>query len=475
MTRSKPGSSATFMSLPQRGHKKRKADPVHVKPPSSPALSFSYSSASAHPTTAAPSDTPPFDTDFVDNTATSSSAPSVHKRRLIMDSDDEGQSDPGPSEAEHEHRHNNPAELNLIQEVLDSHPGGSLSPPVDVDSESHATTADAGTSAAVPGAALVGADQNQKLDSTAFPAFITIKLHFRRGRPRSALRSIKGWPSPMFILRKSDSYRVLMDLLLQHVDELKARKPENRRLVWPERTPYVQPTHSTNQQHYIPISVENYDVVLAAAWHSERRRLGAGADIVVKMFVYLQETPKSVYAPRRLAQARLRMEEANRINEAQARLRMEEANRVNNVDRNVGGDQNAELHHELRQIHATLALLASKIASNSVQPEQENQTEVPQSALYRPAEYVEEVRTRVRERQTTAPPPQQQHAMIRIKLFNDQWVPVMMNIGDVRKALELPPLHFAGHSDHQQDFLTRAPPRPDHVIDLDHEETHYER
>ncbi|KAF9949508.1 hypothetical protein BGZ70_001752 [Mortierella alpina] len=118
----------------------------------------------------------------------------------------------------------------------------------------------------------------------------------------------------MFTLRKSDSYSVLMTLLQQHIEELKARKPENRGLVWPHLTPYVQPTYSTNQQHYRPISAENYDVVLAAAWRAERRRLGAGADIIVKMYVYLKDTAKSASSSQRAVQSQPRIEEAVQVN-----------------------------------------------------------------------------------------------------------------------------------------------------------------
>ncbi|CAO3568840.1 unnamed protein product [Mortierella alpina] len=433
-----------------------------------PALSFSYSSANVHPAPEAPS-TPPStnaaatdkavahdtvaDSPVSDNGAASFSTPSAHKRRLIVESDDEGQSDPGLSVYDYEYPYDNLSELNLINQVLGNDPARSMSPAIDTDPRSDVAAA----AVAEPSAALVGADQDHDADRTTFPANMTIKLHFRRGEPLGSLRSIRDWPSPMFTLRKSDSYRALMTLLQQHIDELRAKKPENRGLVWPNMTPYVQPTSSTNQQHYRPISAENYDLVLAAAWRAERRRLGAGADIIVKMYVYLKDTAKSTSSFQR---------------SVQAQPRVEEANRASNMDRNVGDIPLAGLHHELRQIHETLALLATRIASGPVQPDRGDHIAVPQSAPNRPAELTDEERIGDRSRQATDPAPQERHGMIRIKLFSDQWVPVMIDIGDMRRALGLTLFDISGRGEQQLDPSPRAPLGPEYVIDLDHEEAH---
>ncbi|KAF9283095.1 hypothetical protein BGZ68_005581 [Mortierella alpina] len=456
-TRSKPGSSATFMSLPQRGLKKRKAAQAHVKAPLSPALSFSYSPANVHATTEAPSTSPPPSNSIASNAEASSSTSSAHKRRLIVDSDDE---DPGPSANDLEYHKDNLAELNLINQVLDSHPIGSMSPILHGDQVSHVAAATAATPVAEPDAASVGADQDPDSDSTSFPAFMTIKLHFRRGKPLGYLRSIREWPSPTFTLQKSDTYEVLMAHIQQHLDELKARKPENRSLVWPEPTPYVQPTNSTNQQHYRPINAENYEVVLAAAWHAERRRLGAEADILVKMYVYLKDT------------AAKPTPSIQRARNAQARV--EEANSFNAVDGNVEDVAPAGLYHELRQIHVALALLTARITSGPVQPEEREGNEVPRNDPHPQAGHLGGQRTQVHEKEASGPVLQQQHEMIRIKL-NDHWVPVMMDIGDIRKALGFPPLDLRGYGDQEVNPPSRAPAGPDHVIDLDHEETPNER
>ncbi|KAF9946613.1 hypothetical protein BGZ72_000185, partial [Mortierella alpina] len=455
------------MSLPQRGTIKRKAPQVHVKAPTSPVLSFPNPSAIVRPTAAALSALPPSS-----DAVASSSTPSAHKRRLIVDSDDEGQSDTVPSANTfdpHTQHFDNLDEINLINRVLDSHPMRSMSPTVHADQESHAAAptaappaaavAEPGTAVAEPGAAVVRADQDQEQDTgfNSFPASMTIRLLFRRGEPLGKLRSIRDWPSPTFVLRRSDSYRVLLALIQQHIEELKAMKLENGSLVWPEPTPYVQPTNSSKQQHYRPIDAENYDVVLAGAWHAERRRLGAEADIQVRIYVYLKDgSVKSASSLQRAAQAQPRAVEAN-----------------NHLEGDGGDIPHARLYHELRQIHVALAVLAGRIASGpAVQPEDGGQSAVPQSAPYRRAGHPDGERTGARAGQGTGVVPQEQHGIIRIMLFNDQWVPVMMDIGDMRRALGLAPVDRTVLGDRQQDHPpTRAPPGSSQVIDLDDEET----
>lgn len=286
-------------------------------------------------------------------------------------------------------------------------------------------------------------DEADVFNSETLPDSITITLNFRRGEPLGALRQIKGWPAPTWNHAKEDGFGLLIGRITNGITQLKALKPENKGLIWPDSVPYVQPTNSTKQRGYIPVYEDDYSEVLAKAWNSERKRLGnSSGDISVKLYVYLRDTGVTSQTIQRASKKII--EEAHRlINSAKA----SSAKKIGKF---------------------TQAFLSRDIAAGVVPHPQEGTIEIPNNPVYTQA-------ARLDERAEQEEDQQQQiinhdngeYRTVRMLMFDNQWTRVRFHIKDLRQALGLPNMDIT-------DLLQRPmdpPPRPSpDVPDYDHEE-----
>ena len=247
------------------------------------------------------------------------------------------------------------------------------------------------------------APQEERPNVKRLPQALRIMLNLRRGDPLGAPRLIKGWPAPTWTHYEEDGFGVFINRIKIHIRNLKALDPKNRGLVWTGSVPYIQPTSSTKQLNYIPLNGEDFEQVLAKAWKAEKKRLGDKGDVQVKVFVYLKDN-----------------EVGNQAAQGASQTRVEEAPRqINSVKKpdSRGTGQSTQTN-----LSSDRTSLAARV------PQQQRSLARPPSS---------------QERRPNAPillPATDEFCIVRVKLWNDQWVPLRIHAGDLRQALGLGPV-----------------------------------
>ncbi|KAF9279095.1 hypothetical protein BGZ68_008134 [Mortierella alpina] len=147
------------------------------------------------------------------------------------------------------------------------------------------TTTFSSTAAA---AAIVAASTTETADATPPPeaaAFIHIKLHPRKGLPLTHCRAPKSFPGP-FDLTLSMEYESFTEFCNKIRAQLVVSLPE---FSWPRGAhPYIRPTHSATQTHYLELTEANFETRINKAWRTESRRLdGTAEEVYIHIFAYL--------------------------------------------------------------------------------------------------------------------------------------------------------------------------------------------
>ncbi|KAF9947919.1 hypothetical protein BGZ72_010153 [Mortierella alpina] len=151
------------------------------------------------------------------------------------------------------------------------------------DTAHPAGTADAGAGAGAA-AKTAAADAPQEP-----AAFINIKLHPRKGLPLTHCRAPKSFPGPFDITlsMEHDSYKDFCSRIRTHIT---TSLPE---FSWPETAhPYIRPTHSATQTHYLELTEANFQARINKAWRTESRRLDGTEEVYIHVFAYLIKAEK---------------------------------------------------------------------------------------------------------------------------------------------------------------------------------------
>ncbi|KAG2771128.1 hypothetical protein PC129_g17932 [Phytophthora cactorum] len=252
------------------------------------------------------------------------------------------------------------------------------------------------------------------MESIPLPELLTCRLSIKNGEPFGASRD-KVPPSPAFLYKLSEGYSILRKKIEEHFE---SKLPGQWK---PTFDIYLKPSNNAKQKQFEIVCQETVALLaqVKEVWNRARRRRNGQARFELELFIYFpkQETPTPL---RRACAARIQ-EQPPRV---AAFLR----------EQQVEAGPASE-----RYMAVTLARLPEGTP-----------LEVPDSVTFRQLQHIDVQQATIDGAMTVQ---LQQSAgeyqVVRIKIHGVP-VPVQVNIGDLREALELPNYSLRPHSDNRQ-------------------------
>lgn len=291
---------------------------------------------------------------------------------------------------------------------------------------SDGTASDVESVASTRGApASVHSDQGEPDNDLILPEMIEITVNFRKGQPPAMpvqgnpnaetprnLRQIKDWPAVSFIYTRGERYNTFLGHVTDQIDILKEKKPQYLGLQWwDSATPYIQPTRSTRQGKFSPLTREDFERKIDRAYRTEaswKKSLNETTKVVVNIFVYLKDTASN----------------EGKTLKRQSRVDIEDANRRLNEARAAG---NLNIGQLTQTIYSRELASATQDITQPIPPP-------PDNPLYRQAQSLDDQLDGIRRRAATG---RQSRDIVPVKFLypDDQWVTMKMDLTEIRRAL----------------------------------------